>query len=252
MDELGIHAFHVREHKQLLDTRVIAGIAFQLGIGIAPLLRRVTKECDVEQIRLGRVSDGRLCGRDFRRDQMCLHRVGVDAIIQLGQRAVEIPREREPAVLVLLESLKFLDEIDFEFRADPHTELEGDVLVRESAAIAASRGFESDGIGLFHPILDADFVAVQPGLTFNYGEFAIIKTRVVNRLPNAEELHGIPVTQPVGNEKIAVLGLEHVRERNEILVFVRQNGNRCALHFNDGFLWFAHGFSCSKRCRSNF
>jgi len=34
---------------------------------------------------------------------------------------------------------------------------------------------------------------VETGLTFNYGEFATIKTWVENRFPDAEELDGIAV-----------------------------------------------------------
>jgi len=204
----------------------------------------VTEERDVQQIRFARVSDGRLCGRDFGRNQVRLHCVGVDAIIQLRQRAVEVPRQREPAAFVLLEPLEFLDEIDLEFRADPHTELKRDVFVRKRAAISSGGRFEADGIGFFHPILDADLVTVQPGLTFNYGEFAIIKIRVVDGFPDPQKLDGVAVSQPVRDEKVTILGLEHVGDRNEILVLVRKNGDHSASNLNDGFLWFAHGF-CS-------
>ena len=34
------------------------------------------------------------------------------------------------------------------------------------------------------------------GMASNYGEFAMIKRGVVNRLPNAEEFDGAPVEQP--------------------------------------------------------
>jgi len=77
----------------------------------------VAKERDIEQIRFRRVSNGRLGGRDCGRNQVRLHRVGVNAIIQLRQRAVEIPRERKSAIFILLEPLEFLDEVKFEFRA---------------------------------------------------------------------------------------------------------------------------------------
>ena len=83
VNELRVHAFHVGKDEQLLHARVIADVAFQLGIGVAPLPRGVAKERDVEQIRLGRVSDGRLRGRDFGWNQVRLHRVGVDAVVEL-------------------------------------------------------------------------------------------------------------------------------------------------------------------------
>jgi len=43
-------------------------------------------------------------------DEAGFHRVGVDAVIQLGQGAVEIPGEGEAAVLIVLEPLEFLDQ----------------------------------------------------------------------------------------------------------------------------------------------
>jgi len=55
--------------------------------------------------------------------------VGVDAIVELGQGAVEVPREGEAAVLILLEPLEFLDEVELEFDGNPGGEFEGDVLV---------------------------------------------------------------------------------------------------------------------------
>src|SRR6266699_228327 len=99
---------------------------------------------------------------------MLLHRVGMDALIQLRQSAVEIPREREAAVLVFLQALEFPDQVDFELRADPHAELKGDVLVGVSAAVAPSGGFQANSLRFLHPLLDAQLVAVEPGLTFNY------------------------------------------------------------------------------------
>ena len=58
--------------------------------------------------------------------------------------------------------------------------------------------------------------------------------------PDAKEFDGVPVAQPVGDEKVAVLGLEHVGQRNEVLVFGSQDGYDRALDFDGGFLGFAH------------
>ena len=88
------------------------------------------------------------------------------------------------------------------------------------AAVPAGAGFQADGFGFLNPLLDAEFVAVQAGLTFNYGEFARIKVGVMNGLPNAEEFDGIAVAQSVRNEKVPILGLQHVGQRNEVIVLV--------------------------------
>jgi hypothetical protein len=69
----------------------------------------------------------------------------------------------------------------------------------KSAAIAACCGFESNSVGFLNPFFDTDLVAVQSGLVFNYGEFAIIKSGIEHRFPDAEELDGVPIAEPVGD-----------------------------------------------------
>ncbi len=59
-------------------------------------------------------------------------------------------------------------------------------------APAFSFGCESDGVGLFHPLFDADFIAAQTRLTFNCGEFAEIKRRVMGLFPDTQKLDGNP------------------------------------------------------------
>ena len=147
---------------------------------------------------------------------MRLHRVRVDAIIQLRQRAVEIPRERQAAVFVLLEPLEFLDEIQPKLDRNPRSELKRDVLVRVSAAaVAASSGNQTNGPGGLNPALGRQDKTVQSSLLFNPIEFDGIKTGVVQPFPNAEELNGVPISQPVLDEVIrpfAVLVASDVRK----------------------------------------
>src|ERR1035438_6625161 len=121
----------------------------------------------------------RLRGRRLGRDEAGFHRVGVDAVIQFGQGAVEIPGEGEAAVLIVLEPLEFLDEVEFELRAEPRAEFEGDVFVGKRAAIAPSTGRQSFGAGAFDPSLGGQEKAVATGLVSNSLEFEGIKIRVV-------------------------------------------------------------------------
>lgn len=243
VDELGVHAFDVGEHEQLLDGGVVAHVAFELGIRIAPLPGGLAEEGDIEQVGFVGVGGGGLGGGDLGRDEVGFHRVGVDAVVQLGQGAVEVPGEGEAAIFVVLEALEFLDEVYFEFGADPHAEFKGDVLVGEGAAVTPGTGAQANGVGLGHPVFDADLVAVQAGLTFNCGEFAIIKTGVVDAFPDAQELDRVPVAQPVRNEEIPVLGFQHVRQRNKIFVLGGQDGDGSALNFDRRFLGLAHSVS---------
>jgi len=183
MDKLGVHILYVREDEEL----------FQRGV-VAPLAGGLAEEGDVEQIGLVCVGDGGLFGGNLDGDQVSLDSIGVDTVVDLGKGAVEIPGKGETAVFVFLKALEFFDEVDFELGANPHPELKGDVVMSVGATIASRSGAETNGIGLLHPFLDAELVTVQSSLTFNYGEFAGIKIRVVDDLSNTEELDGVPIS----------------------------------------------------------
>ncbi len=234
VDELCVHVLQVGGDEELSEGRVVAHVAVLAGVGVAPFACGLTEEGDVEEVGFVGVGDGRLFRGDLGRDEVCLDGVGVEAVVDLGQSAIEIPSERETSVFILLEPLEFLDEVNLELRADPHPKLEGDVVVGVSAAVTPSRRPQSDGVGFLHPFLDTELVAVQPGLTFNYGEFAGIKIRVVDGFPDTEKFDGIAVAQPVGDEELTVLGFEHIGERDEILVLVANHGNLGALDVDRG------------------
>jgi hypothetical protein len=89
----------------------------------------------------------------------------------------------------------------------------------KSAAIAPGRGLEPDSLGFLDPLLDADLVAVQADLTFNYGEFAIIKSRVEYGFPDTEEFDRVAVPQPVGDEKLSILRPQHISQ-GDIIAFL--------------------------------
>ena len=54
-------------------------------------------------------------------------------------------------------------------------------------------------------------------MAFNYGEFAIIKGRVIDFFPNPQEFECVTVAQPVGNEKVSVFGTQHVGKADIVL-----------------------------------
>jgi len=225
-DEDGVETFEIGENNQLLQWGVVADVALGVGVGVAPLFGGLAEEGDVEQVGLAGIDGGGLCLCHRWRDERLFDGGGVDAVVDLGERALEIPIELEAAVFVVLEAAEFFDQINFEFRADPHAELECDVGMGKGAAIATSRGFEANGIGFLDPFLDTDLVAIESGLAFNCGEFAIIKIRIEHRFPDAEELHGVPVAEPVRNEKLAVFRPQHVGEGDVITIISGDDRDR--------------------------
>ena len=193
-DENGIEALEICEDDKLLKRRMVADVAFGIGMGIAPLLRGLAKEGDIEQVSFVGIDERCLSLRECRRQERLLDRVRMDAVVDLCEGALEVPIELQAVVLIILEAAKFFDQIDFELGTDPHTKFEGDVGMRKCAPIPPSGSFESNGVGFFNPLFDADLVAIQASLAFNCGEFAIIKSGVEDRLPDAKELYGVPVS----------------------------------------------------------
>lgn len=119
MDQYRVDAFEVRQYDQLLQRGGVAHVARLLGVGLPPLRGREAEQRYVEQVRLAGVDDADLRGRQARRDQTLFDGVGVNPVIDLGQRALEAPFQRGEAGFFILEALEFLDEINLEFRAEP-------------------------------------------------------------------------------------------------------------------------------------
>ena len=87
-DEDGVEAFEVGEDDELLQRGVVADIAFGIGVGVAPLFRGLAEEGDVEEVGLAGVGEAGLGLGDRGWDEGFFDRVGVDAVIDLGEGAV--------------------------------------------------------------------------------------------------------------------------------------------------------------------
>ncbi len=159
----------------------------------------------------------------------------MDAVVDLGEGALEVPIELEAVVFLVLEAAKFPDQVNFELGADPHTEFKSDIGMGEGAAVASGSGFKTDGVGFLNSFLYADLVTVESCLTSNCGEFAVIKIGVENGLPNAQKLDGIPIAEPVRNEKFSVLRLEHVGKGDVVALLPCENGNGSAFDLDGGY-----------------
>jgi hypothetical protein len=69
----------------------------------------LTEESHVQKICFVSVGDGSLFRGDESGNEVCLDGVGVDAVVKPGNSAIEVPREGETAVFIVLETLEFLD-----------------------------------------------------------------------------------------------------------------------------------------------
>lgn len=169
--------------------------------------------------------------------------VGMDAVVELGEGAVEVPSERESAIFVLFETLELLDEVELEFNGDPGGELEGYVLVGVRTTVASGSRGDPCGLGLLDPLLGRECEAVQACLKSNPVEFDGIKIRVVEPFPDAEEFNCVPVPKPVPDHIISVVRIfifGDVRKAYKVLVSSADDADRPTLDINRGFLGYAH------------
>ena len=91
VDKLCVHAFQIGQHEELLDAGMVAHVAVQPRVSLPPLFGSLPKESDIQQVCLTGIGDGRLGRGDFRRNEVFFDGIGVDAVVELGQRTVEVP-----------------------------------------------------------------------------------------------------------------------------------------------------------------
>ena len=118
-DEHGVEAFEIGEDDELFQCGVVADVALGFGVGVSPLLGCLPEEGDVEQICLAGIDERGLILGDGGRDKRLFDGIGMNAIVDLGEGALEIPTELEALVFIVFEALELLDEVEFEFWAEP-------------------------------------------------------------------------------------------------------------------------------------
>ena len=242
-NEDGVEAFEVRKHDQLLKRGVVADVALGIGMSITPLLGGLAEEGDIQQVGLAGIDDGGLRLGNGGRNERFLDRIGVDAVVDLREGALEVPIELQAVVFVVLEPLKFFDEVELELHRDPGGKLEGNVLVRVGASVTPGAGADTHGSGFLNPLLRGEDEAVQARLHPNPVEFDGIKIRVVEPFPDAQELHGVAIAEPIADHIIGMVGVlkfGNVSQADDVLLVLRQHGDGCSLDFNSASLGFVH------------
>ena len=104
---------------------LVANVDIFARVFAAPLGGGLAEEGHVEHIGLAGIDDAGLRFAQLRRDEVSLDGVGVDAVVDLGEIAANVPAEG--LALGFLEPLKFLNEVELELDRDPRGELQGDV-----------------------------------------------------------------------------------------------------------------------------
>ena len=216
-------------------------------MGIAPLSRGLAEQRDIKQIGFVGIDKRCLGLGECRRQECFFDGVGVDAVVDLGEGALEAPIELQAAVFILLKPLKFRDEIEFELGTEPRTELERDVFVSVCAAVSTGTGNQAFGPGEFNPLLGREVKTVASGLISNSLEFGGIKMRVVDPLPYTKEQNSVFVLQPLFDERASAVEVaHHVSERDVVAFGTGQYADLCSLDGDGDLFEFTHFFCASK------
>ena len=173
VDEHGIDVLHVRQTDEFVHGGIVADVALQVGMGVAPLAGGDAEHGHVEHVGLLGVDDAGLLLGHLLRDEVLLDGVGVDAVVDLRQLA--LCRPTYLLLLSIFQTLELANEIDLKLGTYPHGKLESNVLVGVGAAVASGLRDDADGMCLLRPFLGTQTETVQTGLTFNYVEFGTIK-----------------------------------------------------------------------------
>ena len=79
--------------------------------------------------------------------------IGVNAVVELGKGAIQVPGKRQAIIFIILESLEFLDKIELELDRYPGCEFKCNILVGICAAVSSRFGNKSDCACFLDPLL---------------------------------------------------------------------------------------------------
>ena len=100
-NQFGVDALQICKHDQLLQAGLVPDIALGVRMRLPPFFCRDSKQRNVQHIRFVGVCIALTLRRHVRWDQHIFDCVGVYPIIDLCQRSIEIPAQRETAVFII-------------------------------------------------------------------------------------------------------------------------------------------------------
>ena len=113
-NQFGVDALQICKHDQLLQAGFVPDIAFGVRMRLPPFFCRDSKQRNVQYIRFVGVCITLPLRGHVRRDQHIFDRIGVHPVVDFCQRPIEIPAQRETAVLIVFQPLIVLNNIQLE------------------------------------------------------------------------------------------------------------------------------------------
>ena len=93
VDENSIQVLQIGQAHELRNVGIVADVAFELRMGIAPLFGRHTKQRHIQYIGFVGIEQRNLPRRQPRRNKIFLDGICVNAVIDLGKVALDVPTE---------------------------------------------------------------------------------------------------------------------------------------------------------------
>lgn len=114
-NQFGVDALQICKHDQLLQAGFISDVALGVQMRLPPFFCRDSKQRNIQHVCFVGVCITLPLRRHIWRDQHIFDRIGVYPVIDLCQCPVEVPAQRESAVLIIFQPLIILDDIQLEF-----------------------------------------------------------------------------------------------------------------------------------------
>ena len=103
-DEDGVEIFQIRKADQLGAGGLVADVAFVFRVRGTPLGRGLPEEGHVEHVGFAGIDEAGLRFAQLRRDEVGLDSVSVDAVVDLGEVAADVPADAihvDEAIVIL-------------------------------------------------------------------------------------------------------------------------------------------------------
>ena len=165
LDKNRIEVLHIRQADKFIDSGVVAYVPSEVGIGLAPLFCRYTEHCHIQHIGFIGVDDACLCRCNLRGNKILLYGIGMYTVVDFRQLTFRRPTQQ--TLLLRLQPLKFLDDVDFELRANPHRKFKGYILVGVCTTISTGFCLNTYCVCFCYKFLDAYLETIEAGLIPN-------------------------------------------------------------------------------------
>ena len=191
VDEDGIEVLHIRQANQLVDSGIVAYVAFLVCICLSPLLGCHSEHRHVEYICFVGIYDACLLRSHLFGDDVAFDGIGVYAVVNLGE--FPFGRPSNLPLFFLFKALELLNKIEFDRDAYRRATFKGNVPKGICSTIFPFFNDNSNSTSLFNPLRNAQDEIWQTGLHSKVVKFDHFKIGVVYHLPRTEKLYGVTV-----------------------------------------------------------